>query len=77
MEDNLDTVVLRVEQLDTTNLVEDRVAGIVSHVVSCHRWEGVAFESKDTTFEENLVFFGEKAFGSWKCSVFTLNMVSR
>ena len=70
VEDNLDTVVLRVKQLDTTNLVENRVASIVSHVVSRHRRERVALKSKDTTLEENLVFLGEKTFRCWKCSVF-------
>ena len=51
VEDNLDAVAFRVEQLDTTNLVKDRIAAVIGHVVSCNGWEGVTFESEDTTLE--------------------------
>jgi hypothetical protein len=55
MEDDLDPVGAPVEQLDAPDLVEDRVAGVVRHVVSDDRRKRVSLESKDSALEENLV----------------------
>lgn len=35
MEDNLDTIMVVVEELDPSYLVQYRIVGIIDHVVSC------------------------------------------
>ena len=60
VEDDLDAIRISVEELNTTDLVQDRVVGIVSHVVSDYRRKRIAAKSEDTTLEENLVFSGKK-----------------
>lgn len=42
VEDDLDAVLVVVEEFHTTDLAENRVIGIVGHVVRCHGWKGVA-----------------------------------
>jgi hypothetical protein len=34
MEDDFDTVVTMIEEFDSTDLVEDRIVGVVGHVMS-------------------------------------------
>ena len=41
MEDNLNAIVMSIEQLHSAYLVEDRVTGIVCHVVGGDWWEGI------------------------------------
>ena len=55
VEDDLHAVRRVVEQLHTTDLVEDRVVGVVGHVVRRYRWQHVALECEDTTLEQHLV----------------------
>ena len=62
MEDDLDAVRHVVEELDAPDLVEDRVVGIVGHVVRCDGWERVAAEREDAALEHDLVFFGQEVF---------------
>lgn len=66
MEHDLDSVAARVEELDATDLAENRVTCVVRHVVSDDGREGVALESEDAAFEEDFVFFGEDLF---RCGV--------
>lgn len=47
VENDLDAVMRRVEELDTANLVEDGVGRVIVHVVRDHRREGVPLERKD------------------------------
>jgi hypothetical protein len=55
MEDNLDSIMAVVEHVDPSDLVQNRVIGVIGHVVGDDRWERVAFEGKDTALEENEV----------------------
>jgi hypothetical protein len=56
MEDNLDSVRAPVEQLDSPDLIQDRIVRIVGHIVG-HDWrQGVSFERKYSSFEKDLVF---------------------
>lgn len=59
MEDHLDSVGRPVEQLDSTNLVQDRIVRVVGHVVSRDGGKGVTSKGEDSSFEENLVFLRE------------------
>lgn len=57
MENDLDAVMGVVEQLNASNLVENGIIVVIGHVVCRYGREGVALESKDATFQQNLVFF--------------------
>lgn len=58
--DDLDTVRGEVEERAGPELREDRVLGVVDHVVGDNRRHRVAFEGKDTTLEEDEVLVGEQ-----------------
>jgi hypothetical protein len=60
VEDDLDTIRIPIEELYSTNLVQDRVVCIVGHVVGHDRGERIAAEGEDATLEQNLVFGGEE-----------------
>lgn len=62
VEDDLDSISRSVEQLDSSDLVQDWVGGIVGHVMSDNRRERVSLERKHSSFEENLVFRREEIF---------------
>jgi hypothetical protein len=62
VEDNLDTVRGLVEKLDLANVVEDRVTGVVSHVVSDDGRQRVTLQSKDTSLEVDDIVFGNDVF---------------
>ena len=51
MEHHLDAVRRVVEQLYTTDLVQDRVIVVVGHVVCRHGRECVALEGEDSTLQ--------------------------
>lgn len=74
MEHDLDSVAACVEELDATDLAENRVTCIVRHVVSDDWREGVAFESEDAAFEEDFVFLGEDQFRCWIHFVFAVKL---
>lgn len=57
VEDNLDTIMGIVEQLDTPDLVENRIISVIGHVVCCDRRKRAAFECKDASLEQDLIFF--------------------
>ena len=60
MEHNLYAIVVVIEKLDLTDLIENRISMIVSHIV-CGDWrKSVPFQSQDTTLQKNVVFFGQK-----------------
>jgi hypothetical protein len=63
VENDFDAVRGSVEELDPTDLVQNRVVGIVGHVMGRDRWERVTLERKDSTFEQNLIFLAEQ--GGW------------
>jgi len=56
MKNDLDSIMSIVKQLDSTDLIQDWIVVIVSHIVRDYRRQRIAFECKDSTFEENLVF---------------------
>lgn len=51
MKDNLDTILRLIEELALTDMIENGILGIVSHIVSDNGWECVAFKCKDAAFE--------------------------
>ena len=63
VEDDLDTVVLLVEQLGPSDLVQDRIVGVVLHVVGGDGRQRVSLERKDSTLEKDLVFVGQQGLG--------------
>ena len=60
MEDDLDTIRGLVKQLYAANLVENRVIGIVLHVVRGDWRERSTLERKDAPLEEDLVLAREQ-----------------
>lgn len=57
VEDHLDAIRGRVEQLHSPDLIQDGVTGIVRHIVRGDWWQSVPLEREDPTLEKNLVFF--------------------
>ena len=55
MEHHLDAVRRVVEQLNATDLVQDRVIVVVGHVVCRHGRECVALEGEDSTLQQDLM----------------------
>ena len=76
MEDNLDAVGLRVEELNAANLVQNRVVVVVRHVVGGDWRQSVALQSEDTTLQQNLVFVREKFVGSRNGAMFSAEIES-
>lgn len=63
VEDDLDSVRRAVEQLNPADLVQDRVVGIVGHVVGRYRRERVSLEGEDSALEQDLVLFAQQGSG--------------
>lgn len=63
VEDDLDPVVLLVEQLGPPDLVQDRIVGIILHVVGRDRGQRVPLERKHSTLEQDLVLVRQQALG--------------
>lgn len=57
---HLDSVSLPVEELDSSDLVQDRVGSVIGHVVGDDGGERVPLEGKDSSLEQNLVLLGEE-----------------
>lgn len=57
MEDDLHAIVRVVEQLDATNLIQNRVVGVVLHVVGHNRRQRIPFQGENPAFQQDLVFF--------------------
>ena len=55
VEDDFDAISRSVEQLNSANLVEDWIIGIVCHVVCDDGRERVPLERKDSSFDQDLV----------------------
>lgn len=49
MENNFHAIVAVVEQFDTANLVEDRIVGVIRHVVSDNWGKRISLQCKNTT----------------------------
>jgi len=60
MEHNLHAIVMVIEELHPADLVENRVVGIVSHIVRGDRRKSIPFQSQDTALQEDVVFFGQE-----------------
>lgn len=52
-----------VEQLHTANLVQNRVVGIVDHIVGDHRGEGVAFHAEQPPTKHDSILAAEQLLG--------------
>jgi hypothetical protein len=63
VEDDLDTIVLLVEQLSPSDLVQDRIVGVVLHVVGGDGRQRVSLERKDSSLEKDLVFVRQQGLG--------------
>ena len=61
MEDDLDAILWAVEQLHSPDLAEDRVAGVIRHVVRDDWREGVSLEGEHTALQEDFVLGVEQA----------------
>jgi len=57
MEYNLHSIMARIEQLYTPDLVEDWVARVIDHVVRGYGRESVAFEGEDAAFKKDRILF--------------------
>ena len=62
MEDDFNTIMRMVEELDPTNLAQDRVTGVVGHVMCRYWWESIALESKNTALKKDLILLREELF---------------
>lgn len=62
VEDDLHSIARSVEQLDSSDLVQDWVGTVVGHVVGNDRWQRVSLEGEDSSLEQDLVFRGEQIF---------------
>lgn len=71
MEHNLYAIVVVIEKLDLTDLVEDRIVVIVSHIVRGDWRKCVPFQGQDATLQKNVVFFGQKLVRTRQCTVFS------
>lgn len=60
VEDDLDSIVRVVEQLDASNLVQNRVISVIRHVVCNNGWQGVPFQGENAAFQQNHVFLRKK-----------------
>jgi len=63
VEDDLDPVVLLVEELSPPDLVQDRIGGVVLHVVGGDRGQRVSLEGKHSSLEQDLVLVRQEALG--------------
>ena len=72
MEHNLYAIIVVVEELHPTDLAENRVVVIVNHIMRGDRRKSVPFQSQDTAFQENIVFFGQKFVRTRQCTVFSV-----
>jgi len=60
VEHNLHAIIVVIEELHPADLVENRVAVIVGHVVRGDWGKSVPFQSQDTTLQKDVVFFGQE-----------------
>ena len=72
MEHYLYTITVVIEELDPTDLVENRIAMVVGHIVGGDWRKGVPFQSQDTTLQKDVVFFGQKLVWTRQCTVFSV-----
>ena len=63
VKEDFDSIRSSVEQLNPSNLIEDRIVRVVGHVVRGYGRKGGSTKGEDSSFEENLVFFREERFG--------------
>ncbi len=57
MKDDLDAVIRRIEELHTPDLIENRVARVIRHVVCRHSGKGVAFECENAPLQLHFILF--------------------
>lgn len=65
VEDDLDSISIPVEELNTTYLAEDGVIEVIGHVMCDDRWKGVALQGKDATLEEDFVLLAYELVERW------------
>ena len=71
MENNLYAIIVVVEELYPTDLVENGVAAIINHIMRGDWRKSVPFQGQDTTLQENVVFFGQELVRTRQCTVFS------
>ena len=72
MEHNLHAIVMVIEELHPADLVENGVVVIVSHIVRGDWRQSVPFQSQDTAFQKDVVFFGQELVRTWQCTMFSM-----
>lgn len=71
VENDFDAIMGMVEELNAPNLVQDRVVGVVSHIVSGHRWECVALQGEDAALKQNPVLIRKELLRGGESSALT------
>jgi len=51
VKDDFDSVMVVVEEVDASDLAQNGIVAVISHVVGSDGWKRVAVESEDATFE--------------------------
>lgn len=59
VKDNLHSIGGVVEELHAANLVQNRILGVVDHVVGDHRGEGMAFHAEKPSPKHDPILAGE------------------
>ena len=72
MEHNLYAIVVVIEELHPTDLVENRIIVIVSHIVRRDWRKSVPFQSQDTTLQKDVIFFGQELVRARQCTMFSV-----
>jgi len=72
VEHDLYAIVVVIEELNLTDLIENRIGMIVSHIVRGDWRKSVPFQSQYTTLQKNVVFFGQKLVWTRQCTVFSV-----
>ena len=72
MEHNFYAIIVVIEELHPADLVENRVIGVVSHIVRGDWRKGVPFQSQDTTLQKDIIFFGQELVRARQCTMFSV-----
>lgn len=65
VEDNLNSIGRMVEQVDSSDLVQDWIFGIIGHVVRDDRWQGVSLQCIHSSLEQDLLLRCHQLGGVW------------
>jgi len=72
VEHNLHAIVMVIEKLHPSDMAENRIIVIISHIVRSDWRKSVPFQSQDTTLQKNVVFFSQEFVWTRQCAVFSV-----